>query len=335
MFDAKLYVEDYPHAKFNRRSQRAKSLRDRQLARLHELESSSVVDPLREDLVDAWFEPALAKRLAKIGITHIDILIGWIESYGFRWWTRVPRLGAKGAAKIVFWLENHAEILEVKLGPRSLIPRRKVTTPTLDVESTERTTALVPLERFKLPAELDGSLGINRADRNLKQLKADDDYAAILEWLAARGSSKHTTRSYRKEAERLLIWAICERGVPLSSFRVEDCGFYLTFLATLGSIDPNDWTGKIPQADWIAPRSTDRLSPRWRPFDGPLSESSQKQAKLIVQSLFQFWADASYINGNPWRNVKLKSVASTDSNSDTYLGTLNARRREVDIAVRS
>ena len=110
---AKLYLQDYPHAKFNRRSQRAKLLRDRQLARLHELESSSVVDPLREDMVGAWFEPALAKRLAKAGITHIDILIGWIESYGFRWWTKVPRLGAKGAAKIVFWLENHAEILDV------------------------------------------------------------------------------------------------------------------------------------------------------------------------------------------------------------------------------
>ena len=135
------------------------------------------------------------------------------------------------------------------------------------------------------------------------------------------------------------MWAICERGVPLSSFRVEDCGLYLSFLATLGTMDAKEWTGKIPQADWIASRSTDRLSPRWRPFDGPLSEASQKQAKLIVQSLFQFWADASYINGNPWRNVKIKpstqSHSNTDASDDTYLSTLNARRREVDIGVRS
>ena len=36
---AKLFLKDYPHAQFNRRSQRVRLLRDRQLARLHELEA--------------------------------------------------------------------------------------------------------------------------------------------------------------------------------------------------------------------------------------------------------------------------------------------------------
>ncbi|MEI2769769.1 MAG: hypothetical protein V9G98_03200 [Candidatus Competibacter sp.] len=38
-----------------------------------------------------------------------------------------------------------------------------------------------------------------------------------------------TLRNYRKEAERLLLWALLERGKPLSSLTREDCLQYEAF----------------------------------------------------------------------------------------------------------
>ncbi|MGQ3179798.1 MAG: hypothetical protein ACT6SC_19585, partial [Blastomonas fulva] len=69
-----------------------------------------------------------------------------------------------------------------------------------------------------------------------------------------------TQRSYRKEAERLLLWATLERGKPLSSLTADDVGAYADFLVS-------------PPAAWCGPRHHQRWSPMWRPFEGALSPS--------------------------------------------------------------
>ena len=107
-------------------------------------------------------------------------------------------------------------------------------------------------------------------------LEASNDYEAIVAWLASKGS-RHTTRAYRKEAERFLLWAIVQRQKPLSSMTLEDCTVYRDFLA-----DPQ------PRDKWCGPRSRERWGPLWRPFEGPLSPASQKQAIDILRSLFEW-----------------------------------------------
>ncbi len=47
----------------------------------------------------------------------------------------------------------------------------------------------------------------------------DSGYEGPLEWLQ---SLSNTQRAYRKEAERFLLWAIVEKGEPLSSMTQED-----------------------------------------------------------------------------------------------------------------
>ncbi|HQC72886.1 MAG TPA: integrase, partial [Candidatus Competibacteraceae bacterium] len=93
----------------------------------------------------------------------------------------------------------------------------------------------LPLERLQLlqlPAALDGHAGGNRAGPDVVcQLAAGNDLEAIQVWLAEFHDSPQTLRAYRKEAERLLLWALLERGKPLSSLTREDCLLYEAFLA--------------------------------------------------------------------------------------------------------
>lgn len=141
-----------------------------------------------------------------------------------------------------------------------------------------------------LPAGLDGSFGTNRRAGGTAQIAAQTDVAAVKAWLARFLATKTTFDSYRKEAERLLLWAVAARGKPLSSLTHEDLLAYRHFLA-----DPQ------PAAQWVmAPgRKHARASPHWRPFAGPLSHASQRQSFVILNTLFSWLVDAGYLAGNP------------------------------------
>ena len=54
------------------------------------------------------------------------------------------------------------------------------------------------------------------------QIAARDDLNAVRAWLARVADKKTTFENYRKEAERLLLWAIVQLGKPLSSLTHED-----------------------------------------------------------------------------------------------------------------
>ncbi len=149
-----------------------------------------------------------------------------------------------------------------------------------------------PLERLILPEQLDGRHGGNRADHTSCQLDADNDLQAIQAWLAEYRDSPQTLRNYRKEAERLLLWALLERGRPLSGLTREDCIRYEDFL-----IDPK------PRERWCGPKVS-RLSSAWRPFQGPLAKASQRTALLVINSLFNYLVKAGYLAGNPLALVR-------------------------------
>lgn len=154
----------------------------------------------------------------------------------------------------------------------------------------ESATQLVPIEKTVLPAHLDGSQGANRAVGARAQIAANNDVDAIRAWLARFADAPTTFASYRKESERLLWWAVLERGTPLSGLTHEDLLAYQAFLR-----DPQ------PAARWCMPdgRKFGRQDPGWRPFAGPLSLSSQRQAIVILNTLFSWLVNAGYLAGNP------------------------------------
>ena len=156
-----------------------------------------------------------------------------------------------------------------------------------------------------VPAELDGRHGSNRVP-GATVLGADNDYQAVLAWLAARGgASLHTARVYRREAERLLLWAVFERRVGLSSLTVDDAIAYRGFLA-----NPR------PAARWVGPKSAIRLSPDWRPFEGPLAARSVQFAITVVTSMFEWLTRQRYLAANVFAALPREVNRSAASEAD-------------------
>ncbi|CAN5400747.1 hypothetical protein BH10PSE19_BH10PSE19_01710 [soil metagenome] len=157
---------------------------------------------------------------------------------------------------------------------------------------------LIPLEKLSelpLPAELDGSLGKNRATAT-PLITVSNDMEAISAWLAEYANRHTTYRNYRKEAERLLLWALIERQKPLSSLEGEDLLAYSQFL-----------DNPTPQERWCGPRlarNGKRWSSAWRPFVGPLSKGAKITAFAGLNSLFNYLLDINYLVAHPMRGVK-------------------------------
>lgn len=148
--------------------------------------------------------------------------------------------------------------------------------------------SVLPIERFVPPIELNGHNGGNRLPAGAgKQIRAENDLDALNAWLGEYRHSPQTFRTYRKEAERLLLWSIMEMGKPLSSLRREDLMIYEDFIA-----DPQ------PAIRWCGAKIA-RTSDKWRPFEGPLSPASQRQALIILDGMFSYLVSAGYLTGNP------------------------------------
>lgn len=141
-----------------------------------------------------------------------------------------------------------------------------------------------------LSKQVDGSLGTNRAHTPSTLLQANNDLDAIKAWLAQYLNSPNTFNSYRKESERLLLWANLEVGKAISSLTHEDILRYQYFLQ-----DPQ------PAERWILKNGSKvaRAHSDWRPFVGPLSASSTRQALTVLNSLFTWLVSAGYLAANP------------------------------------
>ncbi|MEC5218884.1 site-specific recombinase XerD [Actimicrobium sp. GrIS 1.19] len=288
-------------ARATHQSRRNERLRKQQLAALRQLEGLIAVDPTLDDGVDGWLDPALAARLKAAGIHRLSELVEAINALGYRWYRKVPKAGEKAAAQIVRWLTDPgvSSALGIVLPTRALSPRRDLP----QHPPAPLRTGIVPLENLLVPHALDGANGSNRGSRSL--LSAHNDLAAIQAWLNQCKPGGHTQRSYRKEAERFVLWALVEQRKPVSSLTVEDCIAYRDFLWDLGRVTPAIWSQKftVGQDRWLGARGTPRWSAWWRPFAGPLSAASQKTALVIIQSLCQWLTDQHYLHGNPFKAI--------------------------------
>jgi site-specific recombinase XerD len=236
--------------------------------------------PLIGDRVERWLPVRIAAALQAAGIDTLAALTLRVPRRR-RWWTAVLGLGAAGARQVEALFAAHPELTERA--------RALVAVPALDVQ---------PWERIALPQELDGSQGRFRAPRESCALDARDDYAAVQAWLE-RHESEATRRAYRKEAERLILWAVLERGKALSSLATEDATAYRAFLRR-----------PAPAARWIGPPRP-RHSPEWRPFAGALSARSIKYTVSVLGALFRWLVEQRYVLANPFAGMKVRGASST------------------------
>lgn len=188
--------------------------------------------------------------------------------------------------------------------------------------------------RTQLPARLEAAIqirasapggpGYNRADTDRCQIRAETDLDAIALWLANYQDSPSTCASYRKEADRLLLWALADALEGPEAIRQDDLRAFRVFLADpqrsdpiwaliaqlkpLASLTHEDLTryrgflaDPQPAGTWITGGGArfPTSDPRWRPFAARLEAASVRQAMVILDSLFGWLVDAGWLRANP------------------------------------
>ena len=263
----------------------------RQVEALRRLESLAATQPVADDSTTAWLDAQTCKRLQSVGVLTLGQLQFFIRLHGYRWYSKVVRVGEGKAGRLTQWLREH----EDTLGPVAVSALAPVTKMGAWLKEPPPAVAVVPIERLRLPAHLSGQGGSNRGASERCKARARDDYQAVVEWLELRRPSgesgnAHTFRAYRKEAERFLLWAVFERRKAMSDLDHVDCMEYRRFL---GDITPA----------WIGFKSVPRWSEHWRPFEGPLGVRSKKMAEAVVTTMCAWLTDVKYLDSNPWTQV--------------------------------
>jgi integrase len=299
----------------DRRQQRNQRLRQRQLEALQWVEALVVADPVPADPLVAWLPSTLAARLESAGFTSLGALIRHINARGQRWWATIPGVGPRGAQRVTAWLERHADSLGQRIDPSAGL-RYRVLAERRRAERQQAAAGLPPTT--VAPLEYLPALPVPaRSAAVTARLTAPaDDRERVLRWLEARASNPHTRRAYRKEAERLLLWARIECTKTLDQLTPADCQAYLGFLA-----DPQ------PADRWIARGPTPRHDPDWRPFDRPPSTASQRQARTILAAMFAWLTAAGELPADPW-----PIAARQQRSAPTAPGTEAATARSLDPA---
>ncbi|MBW8890849.1 MAG: site-specific integrase [Burkholderiales bacterium] len=262
------------------RPERSRTRHARAVAKaIDELRAAPQPVPLIGDEVDLWLPPRAVSALRSHGIKTLASLTLRIPRRR-RWWATIPGLGATGARQIEAFFAAHPELTErareLVVGSSSL--------------------GIVPWETLRLPHEIDGSRGTFRAPRASCALSARNDYEAVQAWLSLHETTA-TQRAYSKEAERLILWAVLERGRALSSLTTEDAIAYRAFLRR-----------PAPRERWIGPPRP-RSSPEWRPFAGVLSARSIAYALTVLGAMYRWLIEQRYLLTNPFAGIKVRGVS--------------------------
>ncbi|CAJ0743458.1 MAG: phage integrase family protein [Ralstonia pickettii] len=243
---------------------------------LETLRSLPIPEPQVSDAIDLWLPARAAMALRAHGIATLADLTVRIPRRR-RWWAAIDGLGVRSARHIEAFFAEHPKLTE---RARALVA---ATPPEW----------IVPWEQIRLPHGVDGTRGVFRAPQDMCALDTGNDYEAIGAWLALHESAE-TQRAYRKEAERLLLWSIAERGKALSSLTAEDATAYRAFLRR-----------PAPHQRWVAP-ARPRTSPEWRPFTGGLSARSIAYALSVLSAMFRWLIQQRYVLANPFAGLKVR-----------------------------
>ncbi|RSZ60885.1 tyrosine-type recombinase/integrase [Massilia atriviolacea] len=127
------------------------------------------------------------------------------------------------------------------------------------------------------------------ADDAITNAATDSEIAR--EFIAHGELSEKSIANTQKELFRFLTWCREEAGRSFHQLSVADLNLYKEFL-------------KNPPPDWVATTKWPRTDPRYRPFTGPLSDASRRQAMIAVKGLLAFAEQTGYMRRNPARLVK-------------------------------
>ena len=266
---------------------------------LNFLETVLSVIPTANDRLEVWFARPVAKVLRNVGLVTLNDLVRYINAYGHGWHTLIKGFGKERARRVLTWLVLEQEHLNLAVSGNVHEPKSKRLLRTQDLlpapapvfaslyQFGAGTRVAGELLQMQRSPQLVGAQGDFRSHM-ANTLGAKNDLEAVNAWLARYDEKPNTQRSYRKEVERFLLWCAQVLKKPLSSVNAPDCQKYREFLQA------------VP-ASWIERLSVQRTDPLWRPFRAQPGAASQKQALIILQTLFSGLVDAGYLVANPMR----------------------------------
>jgi site-specific recombinase XerD len=232
-----------------------------------------VREPQINDDIGLWLPSRTIPALKAQGIATLAELTLRVPRRRL-WWVNISGIGPASARDIEAFFWRHPALTETA---RLLVER---------FESHDHSVC----RQFSCERRLDGSKGRYRAPRARCLLNATNDREAIEAWLAFHETDA-TSRAYRKEAERLLLWANLERRRALSSLNTEDAIAYKSFL-------------RLPEPSdrWVGPRRS-RQSDEWRPFFRRLRPSSVAYAISVLSAMFRWLVEQQYLVANPFAGM--------------------------------
>ncbi|NOU22237.1 MAG: site-specific integrase [Methyloglobulus sp.] len=268
--------------------------------------------------VGLWFPDTVCAALPHKVQTLADLL-GFLES-AFAGDAEYPKKLKPSLKILTRFFDDNALALGVTLNrkPASALP-----TPLRDV---------APLERVLIPAGLDGEHGSNRSPEP-SRINAKHDLDAIHSWLSLKDGNLKTYQAYKKELERMLLWAVLERGKALSSLNTDDCKAYVHFLKTLTTAD----------LEWATLAPAIKGQGNWKPFTyripkkrgGPteanqetqkpalvLSPRSVNYAKTIISSCMDWLVKQQYLKHNNFDGIASIKFAQAKTQAGNRAFTL-------------
>ena len=154
---------------------------------------------------------------------------------------------------------------------------------------------------------VDAKLFHGDEDESLVSAQTDSEIARVFLYHAELAPT--TLKSTKTELARFLLWCQAQHKT-LRALRVEDLSAYKDWLR-----DPQ------PADEWVSPTRWPRNDPRWRPFSGPLSDPSARQAFRVVKALLSFATNAGYLRRNSGSLVK-NIRTPQDARVTRYLGAM-------------
>lgn len=270
---------------------------NRLLEALDWLGSRLAVAPDRSHPHQQWLrlKPEQQSALHRAGVLSLGNLIDWIALRGRSWFKEIPRYGVTRARRLEAWLSRW------QISPAPGLPR--INSAIGVVSQPVDQGALVPLTQLVWPAALKGESGVFRT-RAPNSLGARNDVEAVQAWFdLLRDNSEATQAAYRRSVERLVLWAVLERSLALSSLTTADLMDFKDFL-------------RSPPAHWIQQQRAPRLKGAidWRPLRGPLKDKSLKLTFAAISAMFSTWQAKHYVTGNPASGIirSQRSAVSLD-----------------------
>jgi integrase len=287
---------------------------------------NSLPDPVPDLAQDVtqWFSAALCADLPRQVKTLAD-LVDWLEAV-FAGDLTLPEKLKPELNTLTRFFAEYAPVLGYALN-------RKPVSTTLPVPLQQ----VAPLERVIIPIELNGEHGTNRCLGTCR-INAQHDLEAIHSWLALKDGNAKTYTAYKKELERLLLWAVLDRSKALSSLNTDDCKAYVHFLKTLSTAD-SQWVTLAPaikgQGSWKPftyriPKKmagTAEGNPNGEAAALVLSPRSVNYAKSVITSCLDWLVKQQYLQHNNFDGVANIKVSQTKLQASNRAFTLTQMQR--------